>query len=165
MAFNFNYINNNKKMRQPFMVFLKVQAKHMHNPRQRLFIIIIFFYYKTEWNKTLKGFEKFRTQTPFFSIVPLSCCGYFSTPSVSSTLWLLITYPFKLRPPETHFPHFICAALFLPTSSCKKEQTVEAAGTFLPVAQHANTPPFSLQLMHYIAVSLTGGGVVLQWNQ
>lgn len=124
------------------------------------------FCFTTKLNemKTLKGFEKFRKQTPFFSIVPLSCCGYFSTHSMSSTLWLLITYPFKLRPPETHFPHFICAALFLPTSSCKKEQNSGGSSRFLPVAQHANTPLFFAAHALYCSF-IDWGGVVLQWNQ
>lgn len=82
----------------PLVCFV-LEPKHTHNPRQRFF----FLNYKTEWNKTLKGLEQFRKQTPFFSIVPLPCCGYFSMPSMGSTLWLLITYPFKLLPPETRF--------------------------------------------------------------
>ncbi len=122
----------------------------MHSPRQR------FLNCETEWNKTLKGLEQFRKQTPFFSIVPLPCCGYFSMPSMGSTLWLLITYPFKLLPPETHFPYFICAALFLPTSSCSEEQAERAAAANFFQLLNTLILPFSLQLKHYIAVSLTG---------
>lgn len=100
-----------------------------------------FLNYKTEWNKTLKGLEQFRKRTPFYSIVPLACCGYFSMPSVSSTLWLLITYPFKLLPPETHF-----SLLYLCRSATTYQQLQRGVsgggGKFLPVAQHANTPLF-----------------------
>lgn len=126
-----------------------------------------FLNYKTEWNKTLKGLEQFRKQTPFVSIVPLPCCGYFSMPSMGSTLWLLITYPFKLLPPETHF-----SLLYLCRSVSTYQQLQRGASSasssssskFLPVAQHANTPPFlcssSIILQfHWL------GGVVLQWNQ
>lgn len=102
-----------------------------------------FLNYKTEWNKTLKGLEQFRKQTPFYSIVPLPCCGYFSMPSMGSTLWLLITYPFKLLPPETHF-----SLLYLCRSASTYQQLQWRASSggssskFLPVAQHANTPLF-----------------------
>lgn len=103
----------------------------------------VFLNYKTKWNKTLKGLEQFRKQTPFFSIVPLPCCGYFSMPSMGSTLWLLITYPFKLLPPETHFSLlYLCRSV----STYQQLQRVASSGgsssKFLPVAQHANTPLF-----------------------
>ena len=119
---------------------LVVESKRRHGPRQR------FLNYKTEWNKTLKGLEQFRRQTPFVSIVPLPCCGYFSMPSMGSTLWLLITYPFKLLPPETHFSLlYLCRSvstyqqLQRGTSSAGSSSS---SGKFLPVAQHANTPLF-----------------------
>lgn len=56
------------------------------------------------------------------------------------------------------FPCFICAALFLPTSSCNQEQAVQAGAAAANFFQLLNTLilPFSLQLKHYIAVSLTG---------
>lgn len=98
---------------------------------------------ETEWKKTLKGLEQFRKQTPFYPIVPPPCCGYFSGPSMGSTLWLLITYPFKLLPPETHF-----SLLYLCRAASTYQQLHQGAssggigGKFLPVAQHVNTPPF-----------------------
>ncbi len=109
----------------------------MHSPRQR------FLNYKTEWNKTLKGLEQFRKQTPFFSIVPLPCCGYFSMPSMGSTLWLLITYPFKLLPPETHFSLlYLCRSVSTYQQLQRGASSAGSSSKFLPVAQHANTPLF-----------------------
>lgn len=102
--------------------------------------------YKTKWNKTLKGLEQFRKQTPFSSIVPPPCWGYFSMHSMGSTLWLLITYPFKLPPPET----FFSSLLYLCRSVSTYQQLQPGASSpgrsgsskFLPVAQHTNTPLF-----------------------
>lgn len=80
--------------------------------------------------------------------------SYFSAPSMGSALGLLITCLSWPLPPETHFfffsisicpPHFICAALFLPTSSCKEKRglcSVGGSSKFLPVARRANPPLF-----------------------
>lgn len=103
----------------------------------------VFLNYKTKWNKTLKGLEQFRKQTPFFSIVPLPCCGYFSMPSMGSTLWLLITYPFKLLPPETHFSLlYLCRSVSTYQQLQRGASGRGSSSKFLPVAQHANTPLF-----------------------
>lgn len=102
----------------------------------------VFLNYKTEWNKTLKGLQQFRKQTPSFSIVPLPRCGYFSMPSMGSTLWLLITYPFKLLPPETHFSLFYLCRSVSTYQQLQRRASSGGSSKFLPVAQHANTPLF-----------------------
>lgn len=114
-----------------------------------------FLNYKPKRNKTLKGLEQFRKQTPFYSIVPLPCRGYFSMPSMGSTLWLLITYPFKLRPPETHFSllYLCCSAS---TYQQLQEQAVKASAPNFFQLLNTLILPLSLQLKHYIAVSWTG---------
>lgn len=102
-----------------------------------------FFNSEPKRNKTLKGLEQFRKQTPFYSIVPLPCRGYFSMPSMGSTLWLLITYPFKLPPPETHFSLlYLCCSASTYQQLQEQAASLQQSSKFLPVAQHANTPPF-----------------------
>lgn len=83
---------------------------------------------------------------------------------MGSTLWLLITYPSKLLPPETHF-----SLLYLRRSASTFQQLPRGAsggigGKFLPVVQHAHARLFFCS--SGIILQFHGrGGVVLQWNQ
>lgn len=75
--------------------------------------------------------------------MPSTRCGYFSLPSMSSTLWLLITCLSKLLPPETHFsPLYLCRSVSTYRQLQGGVRYGRSSSKFLPVAQHANPPLF-----------------------